>query len=201
MIAKIRQSISSAWPARPCSAVSWSMSPPGTPVASTSAASARRAASIGSTASPPRSARASTSATANAELDDKPEPAGTVDETSRSAPGIRRAPRPRGCAPRRRRTCPTPARPHAGRRCRRPRRPRPRGAGATRARRSRRRRATPRPRTPGRSPPAGRIRRCSQCGRPSGSRDPVRAEAAALGHHLPDSRLPIGARPWSILVA
>ena len=41
----IRQSMSSACPARPNNAASWSIRPPGTPVASTSAASARRAAS------------------------------------------------------------------------------------------------------------------------------------------------------------
>ena len=71
-----RQSMSSACPARPNSAASWSIRPPGTPVASTSASSARRAASGDSSGSPPRSASASTSATASAELDDSPEPDG-----------------------------------------------------------------------------------------------------------------------------
>ena len=67
------------------------MRPPGTPVAETSAAtSATRGRSRPVRSAPPaRSASASTRATVSAELDDKPEPTGTVDVTTTLAPGTR----------------------------------------------------------------------------------------------------------------
>ncbi len=100
-----RQSINSAWPACPNSDASWSMSPPGTPVANVSAAEAARATSARSSGSPPR-ARAS--ATARAELDESPDPTGTVERTSTST-GATVSPRSR-----RARTAPATNRPHGG---------------------------------------------------------------------------------------
>ena len=84
-----RQSIRRACPARPKSEASWSISPPGTPVAAISAADANRAASTPATGAPARSARAWVSATASAELDDSPEPTGTVELIASSAAATR----------------------------------------------------------------------------------------------------------------
>ena len=107
--------MSSAWPAPPKSDASWSMSPPGTPVAATSAASAsaRRVDPVERESA--ESARASVSATASAELDDSPDPTGTVDVTSRSAPATATPALDERAHDARRRTGPTAARPSAGR--------------------------------------------------------------------------------------
>ena len=104
----MRQSISNAWPATPNIDASWSINPPGTPVAATSAASAMRAVSRGSNSRPAVWPRARVSATESAELDDRPEPGGTVDDTSRSTGGSTARPAPS--------TFSTPAtnRPHVG---------------------------------------------------------------------------------------
>ena len=101
-----RQSMSSACPACPNSEASWSISPPGTPVAAVSAADATRAASTRSR--PRRRRRRRVSATASAELDDSPEPTGTVVSTSRSA-GSTVIPRSVSA-----RTTPATNRPHGG---------------------------------------------------------------------------------------
>ena len=84
------------------------MSPPGTPVARTSASSAARASSNRSSRQPPASASPSVSATARAELDDSPEPSGTVEPTARRRAGTW-APRSVRAA-----TAPATKRPHGG---------------------------------------------------------------------------------------
>ncbi len=63
------------------------MSPPGTPVAATSASSASWAKPRPSSSMPARSVSAIAHATVSAELDDRPEPMGTVDTTVRVPPG------------------------------------------------------------------------------------------------------------------
>src|SRR5438445_819056 len=85
--ALVRQSTSNAWPARPKSDASWSMRPPGTPVAAVSAADARCATSIRLNSVRAQSASARTNETDSAELDESPDPAGIVDATVSSVDG------------------------------------------------------------------------------------------------------------------
>ncbi len=112
VVALLRQSTSSAWPARPNNDASWSIRPPGTPVAATSAARARRAVSSGSSATPAASHNARVDATESAVLEESPEPSGTVDVTRSPAPGTAR---PRSASTR---TAPATKRPQTGSTCR-----------------------------------------------------------------------------------
>ncbi len=64
------------------------MRPPGTPVAATSAANASRASSSRPSAASAASARARVNATERAELEERPEPGGTVESIMRCTPGM-----------------------------------------------------------------------------------------------------------------
>ena len=171
-IASDRQSMRSACPARPNSAASWSIRPPGTPVASTSAASASRAASTPSSGSPPRSASGERERHRRAR-------SSTTDRPDRYRRrnvelGAGRSMRP-ACASTRAAAgderCPTPGRRRGGRRARSPPRRRHRAS-------SRSGPGSPRAAAGAASIDAlavdrhrkARSRRCSRCGRPSGSR-------------------------------
>ena len=106
-----RQSSSSAWPARPYSDAIWSSSPPGTPVAATSAAEREPGERLGgrrARARRPGAARARARPTARSTTTGR-RPAGTVECTARSAPAdvvaARRGPRW---------TAPATNRPHRG---------------------------------------------------------------------------------------
>ena len=104
-----RQSSSNAWSATPNSEQSWSMIPPGTPVASTSPRSAVCATSRRSSQSKSAaSASASVSPMESAELDESPEPAGTDEVTVPSKPI---GSRPSSASAR---TTPATYRPHRG---------------------------------------------------------------------------------------
>ena len=103
----VRQSMTSTCPARPtrCELVHQAA---GDARASTSAASKKCAASSDSSGSPPRSARPSRSATANAQLDDRPEPPGTRRRNAEL--GARTNATPAAST----RTAPATKRPHEG---------------------------------------------------------------------------------------